>query len=273
MPLKIIKKLFSKKEVPKKERNVEIIKEVPQKHLFYRMPGYKFKFSPYEVINAKFLAREAYITESFVSRLNKQTKRPIIVVGIKRTGVIYTSSIENNKKIISTLIEYPSTNSIFEVLDAQNKLKKMMQNYRQKLDNPLFVFVDSSRAPRMPASLTGYAKDDSHLPERKSIKGILEKDGEDVKRIGFNWSNDTSFQSFKKKDYLPRLDEKELEKLNAILFNPSVEQKRKISYDDKVGEWESAPHDDETNMLGSHYNQLVLHFVNEMKKSYSKMKK
>ena len=273
MPLKIIKKIFPKKEVPKKEGNIERIKEVPEKHLFYRAPGFKFRFTPSEVINAKFLAREAYITEAFVSRLNKQTKRPIVVVGIKRTGIIYTSSIEGNKNIIKTQIEYPSTNSKFEVINAQNKLKKMMEEHRKKLDNPLFIFVDSSRAPRMPSSLTGYAKDDSHLPENKSIKGVLENDGEKIKRIGFNWSDDTSIISFKKKDYLPKLDSKELNSLNAILFNPSVEQKRKIGYKNIIEKWESAPHDDQANMLGSHYNQLVLHFVKEMKKSYSKMKK
>jgi len=251
---------------------IEKLKEKPLEKLFQRRKELR-EIKPDNIAIAKFLAKEVYITEAFVSRLSKATKRPIVVVSVLRTGKIYTSSIKESENLSKVELHYPSSYfsdnkmSVKDLNFAKQELIKMINNYKSK--NPLFVFVDSSKNKRMPSSLVGL-KDQSHEMYTKpedSINGVLKQNNKNTIITHYNLIRGKGND---KLDYLPKYSPEQLNKIDAILFNPSKEVNKFIDYKNERKKWTSAPHDDYGQLLTKDYEDIVLFFVNQMKKSYNK---
>ena len=257
--------------------------------------NYKTKnnFNAYHLTSAKYLAKEVYITSAFINRLSKLTKRKIIVVPIISNGPLYTSFIKENQKVKIKPLHFPSTN---ESNTPQHKLE--LERILNQNKGSLFVFIDSSTSRRMPSSLTGHiANFQSYLSATESIKGILESKNYNVKTASYKYAandeynanydkkmleankqpnsyvlqSDLFYQNhLRSKDYLPKYNSTELNKINAILFNPTKERNHVMRIKDKIYKWESAPHDDSSRMHTKEFQNIILHFANNMKTSYEK---
>ncbi len=250
----------------------------PTHHSLYE----KERFCASDIIHAKFLAQELLLTETLVNRLHKVSKRPIVVVGIKSTGVPYTWGLKSTKNIVVTKLHYPSSN-IVDFEDVKLDLLNKLAIYRSKFKNPLFVFIDSSKDERMPSSMVGTTSNFKYkLPVFKytqpsdSIKHTLEENNNQVKVLNYNWGEGKKISENLRNDFIsPYTKNKNiLDKIDVILFNPSKERTIKIAHKDYKSEWESASHDDNESRLGEEYKKLVLQFLNETKYAYfNKLKK
>jgi len=242
----------------------------------------KKRFNSADIIHAKFLAQELLLTETLVNRLHRVSKRPIVVIGIKSTGVPYTWGIKPKKNIVITTLNYPSYNIVnFE--DVKLTLLNILTKYRTQLKKPLFVFIDSSKDKRIPSSMVGTISNFrykhsvfEYTQPQDSIKNTLENNYNIVRVLNYNWGEGKKISENPGNDFIS-FDTKNkniLNKIDVILFNPSKERTIKIAHKDYKSEWESAAHDDNESRLGEEYKKLVLHFLNETKYAYfNKLKK
>ena len=222
-------------------------------------------FKHFQIISAKFLAKEVYITEAFINRLSKQTSRKIIIIPLENTGLIYPISIKENNKIKLLPLRYSST------AGHTNKEKIELEKIIVKNKSNLLVFIDASKQNIMPSALVGSRKDKRHTKPRDSINGILKSKGLRTAIANYDWARGGNGT---KGDYLPKYTKEQLNKTDAILFNPSKKVDKYLStYEEgwtDIKKWEAAPHDDDYLLRTKEYKDIVLHFVNQMKKSYEK---
>jgi len=259
----------------KKFKNIELIKKIPRRTNPILLSKSR-KFTKKEIINAKFRAKELIITNAFVNRISKKSKRPIVVVGVKNTGTLYTAGIKTQKNIYLEQLYYPSSSVYIDVSKGKENLKKLIEKYKKQ--NPIFIFIDSSTSKKMPASLIGDTNI-THTSFEESILGLLKKQKMNLKITGYNWSfgklpflEETILKNFTEKkrkvqerDFLPNYTTKELQDVNAILFNPSKESTKQIEYKKTKGTWSSAHHDDSSLLQSQEYTKLVLYFANKFK--------
>jgi hypothetical protein len=191
---------------------------------------------------SKKLAREILITETFINRLKRETGRPIVVIGTKSTGIPYTWGIREGKGIYLTSLKYPSCKHHFE--STQKKiLQKVIRIYKKKLNNPLFVLIDSSRGSKMPSSFTGCNVEHvCSITKKDAIAQVLKK--EEPKLIGYDWSMKDG------RRYLPKKEEVDFNKTNVILFNPVGKAKSLEDF--------SAYHDDTTLITNKYFKNVTL---------------
>ncbi|MFA5745898.1 MAG: hypothetical protein WCX82_01775 [archaeon] len=229
--LKDLNILFEKVRAGKIKDGYELEKEIEE--VFYK---YKLHFSDFEFMNS--FRKEILITEFFVNRISKLTKRPIVVVGIASTGVPYTWSIKpDGKKVIVDKFKYPSSNPdrrYGEVGDGTktriivNTFMKFINNYKQEYKDPVFIFVDASDSKKMPASFVGYssaARSDDWTYMQYPIRRVLSDSNINSKLIGYDWS---MRDGTKQLPSTLKLDGEN--KIDAILFNPSKGRQKESAY-------------------------------------------
>ena len=183
-----------------------------------------------------------------------------------------------NKQVKIVPLEYPSNRDYFNPTHIQ-KLNKIQEEYK----GSLFVFVDSSRSERMPAALGGAYLDEDYTSNKDSILGQLEKNNKKIKIATYQYAKTGIDRDFKKyinktnRNFLPKYTPIELKDIDAILLNPSIERKKLLQYtapnqnwNPDYSNWRSAPHDDRTEFQTKEFQDIVLHFANQMKKSYNK---
>ncbi len=249
-------KINTIKELNEYVREKKIIGQAEIKKLYLELLENRGFLQHYT--NLKFLAREAVITEMFVNRLRRQTSRPIVVLGISRTGVPYTWSIKPTRGLVVDKLYYPSSYIEEKLVDVQKKVLAKLKKYRRI--RPLFVFVDASSSQRMPSSFVG-SNYYHFINEKQSLNTLLKANGYKTKVIGYDWSMKDSSK------YLPK--DIALEKLNAILFNPSKRSQPREFLGEKK-EYSSAPHDDKTDYIYSEFfEELVKDLCAKEKRRYS----
>ena len=203
------------------------------------------------------LAHFALITELYARRIRKESKRPVIVISITSTGLPYTSTINKNSAkfarqgIFFDSLRYPSSHNTFtRIENSQKELRSLIARHNAIHSNPLFIFVDSSKSPRMPSSFVGSSNAHS-IQKRDSMRTVLHKMGLGVAIDGYRWSIPSKTTS-NKLGHLELANEKKGIKLAAhktifqpkrpvdvILFNP--ERGPRIVGREVVS---PAPHDD-----------------------------
>jgi len=161
---------------------------------------------------AKFLKQEILVTEYFANRIQRESKRPVVVIGVAKTGVPYTWSLETNTNIHLDYITYSSS---WPDKKQEIQLIKTIDKYKQKLKNPIFIFVDSSVLKKMPSSFTG---------SLDSMDKLLERNKLNVKLIGYDNSAMNIFSETTTKyniygNKLPNI-KKIGKNIDVILFNP-----------------------------------------------------
>ncbi len=237
--------------------------ETPNQKIKKIMPIYRYYLRlAHPLPKLKYLAKEVLITELFVNRLRRQTTRPIVVIGIERTGVPYTWSITpDNKRVFLDSLVYSSTKIHTTVFAQKTNLLRKIGEYRKELRDPLFVFVDASSSARMPSSFVGSPELNGPYKLRKDcMETVLNQNNLKTKVVGYDWSMKDSSK------YLPK--DIALEKLNAILFNPSKERKIKYKFEGEKIEYSSAIHDDKCSLMDSlEFKETVLDIVKYYKRN------
>ena len=94
---------------------------------------------------------------------------------------------------------------------------------KAKLNNPLFVFIDTSKGARMPSAFVGLPGYNSHVQPKESMYKLLSKNNK-VKLVGYDWSLQN------KQKYLPTSKEVNFNKLDVILFNPVGRADKEIEF-------------------------------------------
>jgi len=254
------------KKLKEKIRDIKISrkeKQIKQKTEKYENRSEFERTSHRKSTYSKILAREILITETFINRISRETKRPVIVIGNGGTGKPYTWSIKNDPKrnIFIENFNFPSSGYKKErIEDTQNKLTKLIENTTKKIfirtkQKPIFVFVDASRQNRMPASFTGIDNPNGFVKVKDAIHNLFEN--KKTTLIGYDWSMHDNTK------YLPK--NKEISTSDIILFNPVREREQTIrysAYHDNRGEYQSRP-----------YKNYVLKRVDILKHNLFKDKK
>ena len=238
--MKFLKSIFKKSKEPKvktklvvEKINIQLKNKSnfeKQKKIISTIIALEKKITGYNresmVKYSKILAREILITETFINRLRKESKRPIVVVGIERTGVPYTWSVKEKEGVYLSSLKYSSCKHNLKNEQIKN-LNNFIKKKKENLKDPLFFFIDSSTRSKMPSSFTGCNIGHScSISSKDAIKSVLKK--ENPKFIGYDWSLKN------KQERLPK--EINLRNVNTILFNPVGIGKNPIKY--------SAFHDD-----------------------------
>jgi hypothetical protein len=214
----------------------------------------KYRFTKKAIDYTHILAREILITETFINRLIKETGRPVVVIGNGGTGKPYTWSIKEKKGLIVKNFNYPSSNiGYLNINKIKSILQKMVEKTNKKYKNnnkkPLFVFIDASKEPRMPASFLGNNKDSGSISNKHSLIKLFED--EKAVLVGYDWSLNNN------QTKLPKVNQ-EIKDSNVILFNPVGISERSREY--------SAFHDDKTHLLtDSNFKKLTLTIVDLLK--------
>ncbi len=218
--------------------------------------------------SSKFLAREALITLNFAERIRRQTKRSVVVIPIGKTGVPYTWGIEALKPSgieLEQMLNYPSSAITDTVYTT--RFNKIMNIFKRK-NNPILIFVDSSREPRMPSSFAGHPRNSQYYTSAKnSLQFKFQQNGFRViiARNGFaRGLISETFRSVDRQGSKPKIDKlprnfdiRKGEK-TVILLNPSKERTIKIG----GKKWGSALHDDATSGITPEFKE---HTINQLK--------
>ncbi len=296
--VKIKSRLVNKKNL-KKSKNMLFEKQrrIMEDRKILKLIDEKLYGRRYNPGDLRFLAQENLITEFFISRLRKQTKRPIVVVALEDTGMPYVWSLmekQNLEKqnIYVKKIRWSSTgqNYCYPNIKTQKALLNNILNI--KLRNPLFVFVDSSKRRKMPASFIGLPYGHaSYKSITQSLASLLEKKSKNVEIIGSKYSTQTPYstvfklneskkwhkmlgKSKSKEENIPKSVKKikvsekmpkieNVDNLDCILFNPSRDRKT-VKKDG--GLWTSAAHDDVPLITNDpNVKKIVLYFTKKMR--------
>lgn len=245
--------LSEKEKAILKKRKLEILKEIENLKVYYGINLHDYNLS--NLINySTILAREILITESFINRIKRESKRPVVVIGNGGTGEPYVWSIKSNKDLfVINGINYPSVYGSEGYLknrrvEAIEKIKKMFNKYDSK--KPIYIFVDSSTSARMPSAFLGfdqYRNNGTYMPFEYSLYSILENFGKETSAVGYNWSSNSAkiiLRDYYNRNLLDKLQFNDrlpknninLKNTDVILFNPVGKGKDPEKY--------SALHDD-----------------------------
>jgi hypothetical protein len=248
----MIPKVKKRKELIRKNIKRKKIDAIKKEHLW-------------DASYARNLAKEVLITECFIKRMQVESKKTIVAIVVERTGVPYIWSIKPSKYIKVETLKYPSYED--SVNYYRKDIEKMISKYDSK--KTIFVFVDASRRPAMPGSFIG---SDYGMPYKNSLKYFLTQTLKlSTKVIGY----DRTMHDGTKK--LPHYKDIQT---NAILFNPIMERGKDVFFKNIRSRFEDisvgssgAFHDDRPSLMGEDFKKLVLHHVNNSKKSYFKEKR
>jgi len=201
-----------------------------------------------------FLAKEILITETFVNRIQRESKKDVVVVGVKRTGVPYTWSIRPSEHIKLEPLKYPSYDYPIRMNSYKERVKEMMAKYDDT--KTIFIFVDASQSPRMPSSFIG-----NHMGINftDSINYLLKS--KNPKLVGY----DRTMQ-----DGTTKLPHYKDINSNVILFNPTNDRDTLLY---KGQDYVAARHDDNPSLMSERYKRFVINQVNKFKKGYAKSKR
>lgn len=205
-------------------------------------------------IMAKDLAKEINITVNYIYKLNQITERKIMVVSIEDKRNIYTKIIKNTEKLKVVSMPFTKTNVIENL---KSSLEKLTVNEKEK---PLLLFVDILLDAKIPALNRDYTKKiafEINLKKNNLIKDILEKDNQTVKLINYNLEKDEKKNN---KDYLLKLNKKELSETDAILFGSS---KKIITINKK---WKTSPSENKKEVQLADFEKLLLWNLERLKK-------
>ena len=248
-------KEFKRKENIKKQEldkiKLEILMEKKKLMLFHNESMVK-RLSTY----CSFLAQEILITETFVSRIKKETNRDIVIIGNGGTGKAYTWSIKKDDKLHIEHFNYPSTRSHLTSDTFNNFKNNIINKYKSK--NPIYIIVDASKSNRMPSSLVGFNKDNRYTQTKESLNAKLTKIKLKTAIVGYDWSMKNGLK------YLPHLNEINNGKVDVILFNPL---KDRGSFTINNNNWIGAYHDD-YDVMKNNFKELTLLYRNMYKHKY-----
>ena len=205
-------------------------------------------------IMAKDLAKEVSITVKYINKLNQTTERKIMVISIEDKRNIYSKILKNTTKMKIVSMPFPKTN-VAENL--KSLIEKILEKEKEK---PLLLFIDLLLDAKIPALNRDYKKKiafEVYLTKNNLIKKILEEDNKTVKLINYNLERDEKKNN---KDYLLKLNKKELSEIDAILIGSS---KKILNINKK---WKTSPSENKKEVQLIDFEKLLLWNLEKQKK-------
>lgn len=259
--LSIYKSEFAKKKLEKtKQREKEIKKRKFNALVEALTPEIKNRSVPYQIQQIKYLARDVLITEFFINRIARQTKRPIVVLTIGNTGKPYAFSLKETSKIHLDSLDYPSSEkNSKEMMNIKKNLISKLEKYKKL--NPVFIFLDASHYRRMPSSFVGFKE--TYTNPQQSLSHALKQQNMNTLLVGYDLSLENGEQKLPKNLILSGK-----RGVDAILFNPCKDRISQYSEDLQRTPYKPAFHDDRLSLQQNPiFKELILFLVDNYKEN------